>query len=370
MPVSYANNASTLLASPIDASATVILLATGTGDMFPSLPTGWYFFGTLESADGNDIEIVRVTSRSVDALTVVRGQDSTMAVPFSAGDKFEVRTTKALLDEFGQLHGDNVWTGDNHFANLTLDSLSLTEPLSVPNGGTGRSSLSAEYLLVGNGTDDVNLIPPGTNGMVLTSVGGSWVAAASGVPVFPLTVDKGGTGRDTLTDKSLLVGAGTANVGLIAPGTNGQVLVSDGSQWLAGAPPSASAVIPDGAYIGMVVFTADGTYTPSANARVIEVTVVAGGGNTLSADAEWPGGFGGVSIGKLTLPGGTIVVFVGGVGESSSILSISCTPGGDGVLFSTPSNGVGSGGALNTYGAYLHYGASDQPGIVLIREYA
>ena len=58
--------------------------------------------------------------------------------------------------------------------------------IAVADGGTGRSTLTAKNLVVGNGTSAVNFIAPGTNGQVLTSNGTDWVAAA--VPVNGLGV--------------------------------------------------------------------------------------------------------------------------------------------------------------------------------------
>lgn len=47
----------------------------------------------------------------------------------------------------------------------------------------------------------------------------------------PHPVNKGGTGRATLTTNNVILGNGTTAVQLIAPGTNGNVLTSDGSTW-------------------------------------------------------------------------------------------------------------------------------------------
>lgn len=58
---------------------------------------------------------------------------------------------------------------------------------------------------------------------------------ASGfLTVGTATPAQGGTGLTTLTANNLLVGAGTSNVTFIAPGSNGQVLKSNGTTWAAG----------------------------------------------------------------------------------------------------------------------------------------
>jgi len=53
-----------------------------------------------------------------------------------------------------------------------------------------------------------------------------------------LTVASGGTGRATLTANNVLLGNGTGAVGLVAPGTSGNVLTSNGTTWVSGAPNS------------------------------------------------------------------------------------------------------------------------------------
>jgi hypothetical protein len=47
-------------------------------------------------------------------------------------------------------------------------------------------------------------------------------------------VANGGTGRSTLTANNVVLGNGTSAVGLVAPGTSGNVLVSDGTTWASG----------------------------------------------------------------------------------------------------------------------------------------
>ena len=51
-----------------------------------------------------------------------------------------------------------------------------------------------------------------------------------------VTVAQGGTGLNTLTADNLIVGNGTGNVTFIAPGTSGNVLTSNGTTWSSTAP--------------------------------------------------------------------------------------------------------------------------------------
>lgn len=51
--------------------------------------------------------------------------------------------------------------------------------LTVPQGGTGTSTLTTNNVILGNGTSSVNFVAPGTSGNVLTSDGTTWTSAAS-----------------------------------------------------------------------------------------------------------------------------------------------------------------------------------------------
>ena len=78
MAIKWTNNASTTLASSISAVATTITVASSGGSLFPSLGTGDYFYATLVDSS-NNLEIVKVTARTGDVMTVVRGQEGTSA---------------------------------------------------------------------------------------------------------------------------------------------------------------------------------------------------------------------------------------------------------------------------------------------------
>lgn len=110
MAIKFTNNASASLASAITASAVTISLASGQGALFPAISGSDYFLATLVDSS-NNIEIVKVTARTSDTLTVVRGQDSTTARAFNAGDKLENRVTAAGLNAKFDTDGSTAMTG-------------------------------------------------------------------------------------------------------------------------------------------------------------------------------------------------------------------------------------------------------------------
>jgi len=83
----WSNNAKTTIAGSIAADATTVNLASGAGALFPNPTDGDYFLLTFVDAATKLIsEIVKVTARSTDALTIVRAQEGTAARAWTAGD--------------------------------------------------------------------------------------------------------------------------------------------------------------------------------------------------------------------------------------------------------------------------------------------
>jgi hypothetical protein len=82
----------------------------------------------------------------------------------------------------------------NTVTNVPL-STGVTGTLPVANGGTGATTLTANNVLLGNGTSAVQVVAPGTAGNILTSNGTTWTsaAAASGALTFIASSTVSGT---------------------------------------------------------------------------------------------------------------------------------------------------------------------------------
>lgn len=65
-------------------------------------------------------------------------------------------------------------TTSTTFANLTTN---VTGTLPVGNGGTGATTLTSNNVILGNGGSAVQFVAPGTNGNVLQSNGTTWTSA-------------------------------------------------------------------------------------------------------------------------------------------------------------------------------------------------
>jgi len=64
--------------------------------------------------------------------------------------------------------------------NNGTDVVNALEGISVVSGGTGTNTLTAESVVVGNGANAVKFVAPGTASNVLTSNGSAWVSQAVG----------------------------------------------------------------------------------------------------------------------------------------------------------------------------------------------
>lgn len=92
--------ASTTLATGISAGATSCTVAAGNGALFPSpnTSTGTKFLATLQSATNpNTIEVVTVTARSTDTMTMTPTVNA-----YNAGDYFAIRDSAELIQKLAQ----------------------------------------------------------------------------------------------------------------------------------------------------------------------------------------------------------------------------------------------------------------------------
>lgn len=143
MTILATNNAAGTLASGITDSATSLTLSTGQGAKFPDLTTpGDVFYATIVDAGGTTREIVKVTAKTGDAFTIVRGADGpedpiiTTSYAFLTGARVELRFCKAMWDSLPHHDIANTFT-----ALMTLDDVDVLGVAEITGAATLLSTL-------------------------------------------------------------------------------------------------------------------------------------------------------------------------------------------------------------------------------------
>jgi hypothetical protein len=195
---------------------------------------------------------------------------------------------------------------------------------------------------------------------VNTSGQASLTAAVSGT----LPVANGGTGAVSLTANNVILGNGTSAVQTVAPSTSGNVLQSNGSTWV-------SATFSPYPGFSTVIFTTSTTWSVPVGITQARITVIGGGGGGASATNSYSGGSGGLAIAYCTGLNGTLTITIGAGGASRLSSTVPAASGnassvtGTGVSISasggigatTTANGAHGAGSVTT-GTALSSGAA------------
>lgn len=202
-----ANNAYSTLLADITAIATSITLAVGEGSRFPPVSGTDYFYATLIDAS-NNLEIIKVLSRSGDVLTVQRGRDGTTARVYTAGDRIELRPVAALFED-----------------KLSFGGGALTGPLIVPAGASATQVPQVQEVVKRSGDIMTGALTvpelKGDGGFIDIPTGNRIVSPDIGGVIAPgMIVQTGYIRTDTISTFSLTASAGDAVTGaymLITP---------------------------------------------------------------------------------------------------------------------------------------------------------
>jgi hypothetical protein len=153
----------------------------------------------------------------------------------------------------------------------TSGAVSVAGTLVAANGGTGQSSYTIGDILYASTSTALSKLADVATGNALIS-GGVGVAPSWGKVGLTthvsgtLPVANGGTGATTLTANNVILGNGTSAVQFVAPGTNGNVLTSNGTTWTSAAAPTQ--VYP-GAGIAVSTGSAWGTSKTSPTGDIV-----------------------------------------------------------------------------------------------------
>jgi hypothetical protein len=148
------------------------------------------------------------TSPVGSALTsgkIIVGDGSNLAVAVTPAGDVTITNAGATAIGAGKVTNDMLAGA----VNLTTK---VTGTLPVSNGGTGSTSLTLNNVLLGNGTSAVQVVAPGTSGNVLTSNGTTWTSAGGGVPYTGATAAVN-LGAYDLSVQGVTIGLGTGSIG-------------------------------------------------------------------------------------------------------------------------------------------------------------
>jgi hypothetical protein len=178
------------------------------------------------------------------AYVVVNKSDGAVVIKGSATSGTTVAAgTEAIV----------AWDGSDFVTVASADIGNITGTLPVTKGGTGATTLTG--YVKGNGTSafTASATVPGSD------VSGN-ISGNAGNVTGTVAVANGGTGQTSLTSNNVLLGNGTSAVQFVAPGTNGNVLRSNGTTWA--SSPETAQVYPGA---GIAVSTGSAWTTSKAS---------------------------------------------------------------------------------------------------------
>ncbi|MFP8442255.1 hypothetical protein ACLH09_05815 [Citrobacter braakii] len=343
-----ANNAQTVLAAGINSSATSLTVNSGTGALFPiPSPGGSYFKLTIiDAATGLLTEIVHVTARSGDVMTIERGKEGTTPRAWSANDIAANMMTAGTLSILAQIN----------------QSLQISNNLSeISAGGSSAVIASLQSLGLSNSSGYVGRLL----GVKTFTTSGTYTPTPGTKSILVQVQGGGGPGGNATsgTGTSATVGSGGGGGGyaesyLTTVPSSAAVVVGAGGVSSSGGNSSFDGtIIANGGAVGTSNAVSGGTpFTGHARSGI---GGTATGGNLYNSK----GGVGSPAIITQGIPSGGN----GGASQLSGSESGAGASGGSGIAGTL---GSGGSGAAQPIGAGGFGGGPGGGGIVVIWEYA
>lgn len=159
---------STVATAPSPASSgTSLVVHAGDGSLFPAVPFNATVWPAATQPLSTNAEIVRVTARSTDTLTITRAQESSSARSILAGDQIAATVTQKTLNDVENALGCKIyrtttqsissgaWTAISFDSErFDTDSMheSVTHPTRITFNTAGKWMVAGNYQIAANGT--------------------------------------------------------------------------------------------------------------------------------------------------------------------------------------------------------------------------
>lgn len=317
---------------------------TSPGIIVPPLTAGGVAYGTGSQAKvtsaGTAGQVLTSAGAGVPTFATVAANVSS----FSAGSTglTPATATTGVVALAGTLA---VGSGGTNLTTLTANNVIIgngaAAPLFVAPGTSGN-------VLSSNGTTWASTAPvvSGVTSFSGASTGLTPSTATTGAVSLAgtLAVASGGTSLSTLTANNVIIGNGTSAPTFVAPSTSGNLLTSDGTTWQSTAPVASG-------FSTMSVFTSSTTFTIPTGKTTIKVTVIgggAGGSITTTGNALLPGVTGNTSSVSSGTQSITTVSASGGTPNQGAVNVFAMTAGFGGVGSNGDINFFGGSGGSQT----------------------
>jgi hypothetical protein len=188
---------------PVANGGTGVTTSTGSGNtVLSASPT---FTGAPlapTAAPGTNTTQIATTAFVGAAVTAATGSLGTMSS----------QNANAVAITGGTMSGVGITGGSMASVNITSGTITGITDLAVADGGTGASSITANSVILGNGSGALsgNLVAPGTSGNVLISNGTTWTSGAPAISSWNVqnvntVVASGATGSYSIPSNCIMV---------------------------------------------------------------------------------------------------------------------------------------------------------------------
>jgi hypothetical protein len=157
------------------AAGATSLLAKGSDGQILTLASGIPSWASAPATGVTSVAMTTPTGLSVSGSPIT--SSGTLALSMATGYAIPATTSQTNWDA---AYSNRITSASSP---LTISSNAISlGTVPVANGGTGATTLTANNVLLGNGTSALQVVAPGASGNVLTSNGSTWSSTALSIP--------------------------------------------------------------------------------------------------------------------------------------------------------------------------------------------